>query len=74
MFDLVPDVPFSPSRVFGGLSFTTFVTGLCPESWVLLDPSTGEEAERHAANAFDEALIDQLVASVWLPEYPDRGP
>ena len=73
LVDLAPDVPFSPSRVFGGLLFTTLVTGLCPESWVLLDPSTGEEAERHAANAFDEALLDQLVASVWIPEYPDRG-
>ena len=56
---------FSPLIVYGGLVLT-LVSGPCPESWILLDPSTGEESERHAANAFGEALLGQLVASVWV--------
>ena len=60
-------VSFSPLRVYGGL-LLTLISGPSPESWVLLDPLTGEESERHAANACDDALLDHLVASVWIAE------
>ena len=70
--ELIPGVSFSPLGVYGGV-LLTLISGPSPESWVLLDPVTGEESERHAANAFGDALLDQIVASVWIAEYPDKG-
>ena len=65
--ELIPGVSFSPLGVYGGV-LLTLISGPSPESWVLLDPVTGEESERHAANAFGDALLDQIVASVWIAE------
>ena len=73
--DRLPGFSSDPMDEYIGLAFTPIAPAFgefCLESWVFVDPATGKEWDRHAVDAFDEELIDQLVASMWIAEHP-RG-